>query len=59
MKKYIIILLFSALFIGSCKSSEPIIYRQYIRDTIITIKPPVIRDTGIVQIVTDTLKYSA
>jgi len=52
--KRILFILVIILYLSSC-TCEPVIYKQYIRDTIIKIAPPIITDTGKPQIITDTL----
>lgn len=52
--KYFIIILSLFLFVG-CKNCEPTFIQTEIRDTIFTVVPKIIIDSGKAQIVNDTL----
>ncbi len=52
--KRIIFILAILIYLTSC-TCEPVIQKQYIRDTIIRIAPPIIIDSGKPQIITDSI----
>lgn len=55
MKKLLFILIIFCIYLTSCKNCEPTIIQTEIRDTVFTIVPKIIIDSGKAQIVNDTL----